>query len=216
MATSAASQPPLKGILKNKTSGASTVGVTPQESRQKVEEEMNKKSQKWDEMNILATYHPAGKDYGFMKVDEPGTPYFTLMDDDPDVFSDPKASSGGMVSPALLAQKLSAAVGSEPKFLLRQREGSSTDEEGGLSPQDQEKREKFETQRKLHYSEGLSIKLARRLLSQELFEDDDEDVGSGTAEGGTTSSSAKAKAGASSSSPGSTSKEKQRSKSPSS
>ncbi|XP_068939372.1 protein phosphatase inhibitor 2 [Petaurus breviceps papuanus] len=191
MAASAASHRPIKGILKNKgvtdgppgpppSAGGSSAGPSSAAS----DDDFGKKSQKWDEMNILATYHPADKDYGLMKIDEPSTPYHSMIgDNDDEVLSDSETNE--TLPPEVLARKLSAAEGSEPKFLVHDDE--SSEEEEDLTPEEREKRRQFEMKRKLHYNEGLNIKLARQLISKELRggeEDEDEDEDGATRPGG--------------------------------
>lgn len=76
-----------------------------------VEEKKDKKFQ-WDEMNILATYHPPDKTYGYMKVDEPPTPYNYEYKTDQGGCSSP-----GAVDPDDLASKLAAASEAPPRML---------------------------------------------------------------------------------------------------
>uniref|UniRef100_A0A2K5L0T0 Protein phosphatase inhibitor 2 n=1 Tax=Cercocebus atys TaxID=9531 RepID=A0A2K5L0T0_CERAT len=159
----AALHQPIKGILKNKTSRTSSMVALSEQPRGSVDEELSKKSQKSDKMNILATYHPADKDYCLMKIDEPSTPYHGIMGDDEDACSDTETTE--TVVPDILAKKLAAAEGLEPKYWVQ---GTSK-----TSQPKNEKKRQFEMKRKLHYNEGLNIKLARQLVSKDLHDDDE-------------------------------------------
>ncbi|XP_040896676.1 protein phosphatase inhibitor 2 [Toxotes jaculatrix] len=172
---------PIKGILKNKNSGTNVKSLpdevpveNPEQAPGLSEDDQQKKSQKWDEMNILATYHPADKDYGLMKIDEPSTPYNRMVGDDDDegALSDSDSHSGLVADD--LASKLVAAEGSEPRF-MKEEEESSEEEEEELTPEEQAKKKHFQMMRKMHYNEGLNIKLARQLIASELEDDEDAD-----------------------------------------
>lgn len=165
---------PIKGILKNKGSQKSGVCVlTKDELAQDREDDQSKKSQKWDEMNILATYHPSDKDYGLMKIDEPSTPYHRMVGDEDDEGAMSDSESNEALTADVLAQKLAAAEGMDPKFLAE--EESSEEEEEELTPEEREKKKEFEMKRKHHYNEGMNIKLGRQLIAKELAGGDEED-----------------------------------------
>uniref|UniRef100_A0A8C5PCD2 Protein phosphatase inhibitor 2 n=1 Tax=Leptobrachium leishanense TaxID=445787 RepID=A0A8C5PCD2_9ANUR len=169
----AQTQRPVKGILKNKGSGLRVTNR--QRPPPDQEDDQSKKSQTWDEMNILATYHPSDKDYGLMKIDEPSTPYHRMVGDEDDEGAMSDSESNETLTADVLATKLAAAEGTDPKFLVREESSEEEDEE--LTPEEKEKKKEFEMRRKHHYNEGMNIKLARQLIAKELAgeSDDDED-----------------------------------------
>ncbi|XP_053674458.1 protein phosphatase inhibitor 2 [Anopheles nili] len=143
---------PCKGILKSSSSfdkhqiaAASSV---------------HRKSAKFDELNVLQTYHPPDKDYGHMKVDEPKTPFNYVESADVD-----------QLDAELLAERLRVAADSRSDSVSEEEEEEEEEEE--LTEEQQKRKLEFEKRRKAHYNEFEAVKLARKLIEED--EDDDED-----------------------------------------
>jgi len=121
----------------------------------------------FDEMNIIATLHPADKDYGFMKIDEPKTPYEAYESDEDSINKDELDAS-------LLAAKITAEGHKGPRQRRISEPSGDEDDLALLSPEEREKRKKFEEKRKLHYNEFQAIKMARALMEEEASCSDSE------------------------------------------
>ncbi|XP_053684063.1 protein phosphatase inhibitor 2 [Sabethes cyaneus] len=149
---------PCKGILKSSSSfDKHTTAPVASSSN-------HRKSAKFDELNVLQTYHPADKDYGHMKVDEPKTPFNYVEELDLD-----------QLDAELLAEKLREAVNSRSDSVSEEEAESSEEEEEELSEEQKKRKLDFERRRKAHYNEFEAIKLARKLIEEEHEDDDDDD-----------------------------------------
>lgn len=124
------------------------------------------KEMKWDEMNILATYHPPDKDYGHIKIDEPPTPYNRLSDGEME-----EGRSGDEGEHALNPEHLADSLKKKTKpKIVTEEDSSDEDGEENLTEEERARRKAFMKRRKLHYNEFYAVKLARQLL-----DDDEED-----------------------------------------
>ncbi|XP_065082588.1 protein phosphatase inhibitor 2 isoform X2 [Ochlerotatus camptorhynchus] len=147
---------PCKGILKSSSSFDKHATVAAASA-------VHRKSAKFDELNVLQTYHPPDKDYGHMKVDEPKTPYNYVEPEDLD-----------QLDAELLAEKLRVAANA--KSDSNTDEESSDEDDEQLNDEQKQHKLEFERRRKAHYNEFEAIKLARKLIEEEDEDDGDNDA----------------------------------------
>lgn len=143
---------PRRGILKQST------------SFEQRGDEKTAKEPHFDESNIQATLHPPDKDYGFMKIEEPKTPFEVYESDGEDQQE---------LDANLLSAKIAAEGNKGPRPRRISEPSADPEDLLLLSPEEREKRKSFESKRKKHYNEFQAVKMARQLM----VEDEDSEEG---------------------------------------
>ncbi|XP_053513443.1 protein phosphatase inhibitor 2 family member C [Artibeus jamaicensis] len=151
MATFTNSHRPIKGILKNKGSMNSSVVVPAQQSGGPSQVQTKK----------------AKRDYDLRKVNEPNIRHLRFQDGKEDTVRDLETEDQtGDTAIDTLAKKLAATDLSEPNSVMGEPESKQA--HSRIFMDKQERQRQFELRRKLHYSEGLHMKLGRELIAKEL------------------------------------------------
>jgi len=161
MAFSEPLKEPKRGILKH-SSSFDRIGE---------KKPLSTKESHFDEMNILATLHPADKDYGFMKIDEPKTPFDTSKSEDEDFLEESSLDA------SLLAAKITAEghKGPRPRKISMSDASCDEDDISTMTFEAREKKQRFEQKRKMHYDEFQAVKIARQLMEEEKEEREEDE-----------------------------------------
>lgn len=133
---------------------------------------------KWDETNIQQTLHPDDKDYGFIKIEEPPTPY--NRNDDDASNSEDEANNDSLRQIDLL-EKVSRQLKEPPVAIEDEKiekllggndlnqfdtDEQSMDTQEPL-PSTSKTPTSFELKRKRHYNEFQAMRIAKKLLDEE-------------------------------------------------